>query len=1049
MSGTQAPARGSGIIPLTPEEAAALPGPPVTLPTIPAPPEQVIEVTEPRAAPELVAPTAPEAADAAIGAPAPSPLTRADIERNPPPLAPADLVLPAPNGNRGRPVSGAEDGTTPGLRTMQGPRGTVAAMPDNIQEVAGLLDRLRGLSRVRPEVAPPVRAQDFVEIDSRRILVRAATTDEVEEVGRIMGQQTPETIRLISTRGDYMPTDVQEFISAVRQANQSLFDELKRGTQTREQMIAAAQQLGLDGAVDALLRRQPGETFNAEQLIGSGLALINARRETDASRAALLAAPPGTPEEAAALRRYGLNHALTAALAGQANGATAEAGRALGALRFIGDALAQMPPEAFRDVSGRLRGMGANGGPAMSDDAIIDMLGGADALRTSAALWGMLPDQAARARFAQRTMGARVIDALIAAYVNSLLWLPTTHLKNIMGTGSMMLWQVPERALAGAIGAVRSRIPGMSDERVVMSEALAQLYGMWAGQAEALAAAREAFRTGMPAGGVSRLELPRANPISAEALQLSGTPGRAIDVMGAFLTAPGRALVTADSYFQTIGARTEFLAQAVRQRDAMLAAGVPPAQVEREIEAMLAAPPQMWADAAEATARSMVFQQEMEGGLAKLRDVMQQPFAKLFVPFFNTPTNVARAVLNRTPVALMYPSQAWADIRAGGARADLALSRIALGSMMLYVFSGLVMNSASDPDFRITGQEPTAPARRENWRRQGLQPYSVCHRADGGWQCSGYSGLDPLSALMAMAADTTTYTLDRPGDPEAWTGDAEALAMGGVFGLYNYLLQQPFLTGVSEITRTMGDSRLDAQDRARKMVELLTQRVTGAALSPLPLPFPGTLGAGIERAVDPTLRSTMPTDPAIAQEGPVVRGFYAALRQAQGRIPGQSSGMEPQLNIWGEPIQPNEGGLWALFWPFRFTEGMTSRLEEEMLRLGGVISLPDKKFPGTSVELTARQYTDLIRAMNAPNDAGLTMRDEMAALVESPGFSASSPADQIAQLRGIRSERWQIAQEQVLGIDMDLNIRVQRDREYRRYFGRPPRPDSDAAPTLR
>lgn len=1039
MSDTQAPIAG-----LSADQRVEIIPPPVTGPDTPTP--------GPAAGGSDPVPTpasAPAEAEAEIGAPSPEPLpsdqpatppstgARAAAEATVPqgrdPLAPSDLGLPMPDGTRAL------------VRTMQGPRGTVAAMPDNITEVAGLLDRLRAMSRVRPEMAPPVRAQDFVEIDRRRIMVRSATTDEMEEVGRIMGQQSPETVRLISTRGDYMPTDVQEFISAVRQANQSLFDELKRGVQTREQMIEAAQRLGLDGAVDALLRRQPGETFNAEGLIASGLALINARRETDAAMQAWRATTPGTPEEAAALRRYGLNHALTAALAGQANGATAEAGRALGALRFISEALAQMPPEAFRDPAGRLRGMGGNGGPAMNDEAIVDMLGGADALRTSAQLWAQLPDQAARARYAQRTVGARTVDAFIAAYVNSLLWLPTTHMKNIMGTATMMLWQIPERALAAGIGAVRSRIPGLSDERVVMSEALAQLYGMWAGQGEAISAAREAFRTGMPAGGASRLELPRANPISAEALQLSGVPGRAVDLMGTVLTAPGRALVTADSYFQTIGARMEFLAQAVRQRDAMLRAGMDRQQVEREIEAMLAAPPEMWRDAAEATARSMVFQQEMQGGLAHLRDVMQHPVAKLFVPFFNTPTNVARAVLNRTPVSLMYPSQAWADIRAGGARADLAMARIALGTTMLWFFSGWVINSASDPDFRITGQEPQNAARRENWRRQGLQPYSICYREGGEWRCNGYGGLDPLSALLAMAADTANYTLDNPGDDEAWTGDAEGLAMGGVFGLYNYLLQQPFLTGVSELTRTMADSRMDGQERARKMVELMTARVAGTAMG---IPTFGTLGGGIERAIDPIARSTMPTDPDIAQSGPVARGFYAALRQAQSRIPGQSSSMEPQLNIWGEPIQPNEGGVWALFWPFRYTEGMTSPLEEALMRLGGVMSLPDRKFPGTSVELTAQQYNALIREMNAPV-AGMTMREEMEALVESPGFDASPPADQIAALRGIRSRRWEAARERVQGGDIDLNMRVERDRAYRAYFGRPPRSDSDAAPTMR
>ena len=60
-----------------------------------------------------------------------------------------------------------------------------------------------------------------------------------------------------------------------------------------------------------------------------------------------------------------------------------------------------------------------------------------------------------------------------------------------------------------------------------------------------------------------------------------------------------------------------------------------------------------------------------------------------------------------------------------------------------------------------------------------------------------------------------------------------------------------------------------------------------------------------------------------------------------------------------------------------------------------------------------------------------------------------TPAEQIETLRGIRSKRWRAAQEQVLGIDFDLNARVTRDRIYRETFGRPPRPDADTSVTLR
>lgn len=1012
MSGNQ-----TGIVPLSPEQAAQLPGPAVDLPQIPAPPAPDTAVEEP-SQPGVIEVTRARPDEA----PAPEP--RAD---EPPPPVPEP---PAPQ----QPEPTAEP--TPGARTVAGPRGTVAAVPQEpIVEARGLLDLLRRGGRVLPDTMPAPRPQDFVELGRRQIAIRAATADELDQVATELGRQTPDQIRLISTRGGYMPTDVQEFVSAVRLANENLFEEMRRGVQRRDRQIQLAERLGLDGVAEQLLRRRPGETLNNEGLIAGSLALINARRETAAAEQALRAAVPGSPEEAQALVQFGLNHAMTAAIAAQLNGAAAEAGRALGALRFVQDAIAAVPPSAAGQVGPEGLRVPANASP----ESIIEALGGSEAIRAQAAVWAILPDEATRTRFAQRSVGQRMTDAVVSAYVNSLLWLPTTHMRNILGTTTMGLWSVPERFLGGAIGAVRSRLPWTSDERVYMGEAFAQLYGMWAGFGEGLSAAGRAFRENQSVSPYSRLELPRSNAISAEAMQLSGTAGAAVDILGTVLTMPGRMLVTEDSFFQAIGTRMEFLAQVVRTRNDLIRTGMSEADASREAMRLLQHPPEQWRDAAEAAARAMTFQDEMTGALGMLADVMRHPVAKLYVPFFNTPTNVARAVINRSPVALVIPGQAWADIRAGGARADMAMARIALGSMVMWWFSGLVMNTNGSEDFRITGSAPTDPARREGFQRQGLQPFSFCTRSGGQWTCRSFAGADPLSGLMAMAADTANYTLDHPDG-----GDGEGLdeiAMGGAFGLYEYMLQMPFLQGVSELARTLSDPRLESGERFRRSIESVSQRATEAITSPLTF---GTLGTGLERAIDPTQRSTMPTDPETAQSGPIVRGFYTAMRRAQGRIPGASGEMEPRLNLWGEEVRPTEGGLWELFWPIRTTTGQTDALEETLYRLGGVLAMPGRRFPQTNVELTAGQFNAMIRIMNRADDTGMTMRQEMLDLVQSPDFIGSQPAEQMEMLRRIRTRRWRVAQQEVMGADGDLNARVTRDREVREITGRSPRADMPA-----
>jgi hypothetical protein len=942
---------------------------------------------------------------------------------------------PPPSG----PALGDPD---PTLRQLRGPRGSVAAMADNVQEVGGLRELFRRIGSVTPNPGPRVRAQDFVDIEGRQIVVREATEQEAQDIATAIGTPAAD-VRMISTRGDYMPTDVQEFMAAVRAANTTLFTELRRNTQTRAQQIAAAERLGLHGAVDRMLRRRTGEAFNNEELIAGSIALINVKRELDEAAAELLSATAGPAAE----RRFGLNLALAAAISGQLNGAAAEAGRALGSLRFVQDALSSVPPEQVGAMAQRL-GVNGQAGPAglrvpstATDEAVVDMLGGADLIRTQAHLWASLPTPAARLRFAQRSIGQRSMDAFISAYVNSLLWLPTTHLRNILGNTVMGLWQVPERFLGGVIGGARTAVNLGADERVEMAEALAMLTGIYRGFGDGLRVAGEAWRTNVPATAYNRLETVRVNAISAEAFQIAGPMGRAVDIAGTVATLPGRALLTEDAFFTTVAQRMELHAQALRTRNALVRGGMPMADAIDEAARLLADPPELWREAAERTARSMTFQDEMTGALAQLDSVMQHPVAKIYVPFFRTPTNIARAVIDRTPFGLAIPGRVWADIRAGGAQADMAISRLTLGTALMWWMSTAVMETAGeDSNVRITGSAPNEPQRRQAFQRQGLQPYSICSRTDDRWTCRAYIGFDPVSGLLAMAADTANYVLDNPDNEEGIAANLEALAAGGAFGLYEYMLEQPMLQGVAEIARTLGQPQQANSERAAATLQALVQQASNAVMSPLTL---GTLGAGVERAIDPSASSGLPPTPEIAQSSAITRGFYQAFQRAQARTPGASDRVEPLLNVWGETVRPTSGGLWELFWPIRTTTGAGDRLEDTLYRLGGVLRLPERTFPGTNVRLDATQYNALLRRMNEADGSGQTMREEMAAVVERPDFIAMDPADQIARIRRIYSQRWQAAQAGVTGDDPALSERVRRDREYRDVTGRPPRAGAD------
>jgi hypothetical protein len=183
--------------------------------------------------------------------------------------------------------------------------------------------------------------------------------------------------------------------------------------------------------------------------------------------------------------------------------------------------------------------------------------------------------------------------------------------------------------------------------------------------------------------------------------------------------------------------------------------------------------------------------------------------------------------------------------------------------------------------------------------------------------------------------------------------------------------------------------------------------------------------------------------PEVANSNPVRRGFDRALQQARAGIPGESDEVAPRLNIWGEVVQPTEGGALPLFWPFRMTSGRADALEDRLMALGGVLTLPGDKFPNTNVRLTASQYNWIIQRMNDDGSGGQTFREQLVDLVQDSSFTNMDPKQQADTIRLIRRTRWEAATRDALDNFPDLDRRVTRDREFRAVTGRSPPPEQE------
>ena len=95
------------------------------------------------------------------------------------------------------------------------------------------------------------------------------------------------------------------------------------------------------------------------------------------------------------------------------------------------------------------------------------------------------------------------------------------------------------------------------------------------------------------------------------------------------------------------------------------------------------------------------------------------PAARVIVPFIRTPTNIIKYVGEHSPVAPAINKGIREDILAGGARRDLALAKMATGSMAMAIAADYTLSGD------ITGGGPKNPQLRSAKMATGWQPYSI------------------------------------------------------------------------------------------------------------------------------------------------------------------------------------------------------------------------------------------------------------------------------------------------------------------------------------
>jgi len=347
-------------------------------------------------------------------------------------------------------------------------------------------------------------------------------------------------------------------------------------------------------------------------------------------------------------------------------------------------------------------------------------------------------------------------------------------------------------------------------------------------------------------------------------------------------------------------------------------------------------------NAAEEFAKYVTYQKDLgKTGKAFQDMVSTHPAAKIIFPFVRTPMNIFKFAGEMTPLA-PFSKAVRADIAEGGAKRDLALSKIALGTSIMTVVSSYVAEG------KITGGGPSDPELRAALLRTGWQPYSV-KIGDNYYQ---YGRLEPISTLIGVAASAAEIS----GEVDSGTIDYEKIPSAIITAISKNVVEKTFLQGITKLVEAVEDP-----DRYGK------RYVEGMAGTVVP-----AISAQAVRSLDKD-----------------VKAVNSVIDSVKSRIPGYSKDLPQRLDLWGDPIKIDTWGPMILS-PVRKSPKKDSMADAEIVKHGVQITMPEKHING--VELTPQEYNRFVQlaGRDAKGPNGLGAKEAVEDMVKSPNYERQS-----------------------------------------------------------
>lgn len=737
------------------------------------------------------------------------------------------------------------------------------------------------------------------------------------------------------------PEDVQAVITGMADRFGRDVDLARRAQRSWDETREAA---GNIDWVKSMAERRVGDAVNAETALAY-------REAVNASATKVLDLARAVKNEPTVANQYAFRRATAAhhAIQMELMGARAEAGRALNAFRIPADA----PATRLRQIDDLLADSGGANSATDLADRILESAAKGDVALNQMIRGGAL---------------ARSREMIKLVYTNSLLSGVGTPIINLVGNAGMMTLNVLSRAVAprmarvfggqgatqvGEAGALlHGYQQGMRDIFRLNPMEAAQRVGDNAGEA----LRRDGLFRGMapglddatPAGIRMRAEREEAGmltskPLSAAAWRVEedSVLGRTLDILQMLVDAPSNFNALGDDFFKTIAARGELHAQSYRQ---VMNEGLEGEAARSRFAGLLENPTDDMLKAAEQEMHDLTFTRQTPGiaeAFSDLRRAMDDnptpfPIGSIILPFIRTPANLVSMGMRYSPLA--HASRRFRDdLAAGGAAAETAKARMAIGTALWSVWMGMAM------DGQITGAGPGNRAQKEAMLRSDefggsvFQPYSV--RFGDRWY--SFERADPLGQGMGLIADMAELMKNTDWDSDQ-TGEWDEIAAHGIMALGQAFFDKTILQGATEFTSALLDGTTADAER------LIMRRVSGS--------IPGSSALRmVRRGEDPYIRETW--------------NVVSAIRNT---VPGFSDELPPSRDLWGKPrtYQTGLGTTYDAIVPIQTRQAGGAAIDLEILNNGVSVAMPGRSINvmGETVSLKNRPdiYSEFLRLSGEP-----------------------------------------------------------------------------------